>query len=83
MNITGFYEGTDKKGVIRPLLLGPKDIDNLYEYGIGCFDGVVITPKGIFNSETIKPSREFPYGLKEKPISPDNFKLVKLNVHGR
>jgi len=55
----------------------PKKGD-LDEIGIGCFNGVLMTPKGVYNVVSIKPNPVYPHGQIVREISPDKFKVVEL-----
>lgn len=70
------FRNPDRPKQIHDRKLGPNNINNLAPEGIGCFHGVVITPKGIFNRQTRKPSKDYPYGQKVMPIDPNNFSVA-------
>lgn len=61
--------------------IGFKYKPDLSEKGIGCFNGVLITPKGFFNVQTVEPSREHPMGQIMIPILPS--KSVEVQKYKR
>jgi hypothetical protein len=69
------YKGEDSKN-IHNIALGPKNKDALPNKGIGCFHGVLISPSGVYNVQTRKPTSFYPHGIKKTPIDPNNFKVA-------
>ena len=76
--IENYIKYNQENEMIHMLRLGPQYSDNLSEKGIGCYNGVLMTPKGVFNLKTVKPSIEHPYGQILTPIKPEDFKIRKL-----
>lgn len=72
-----FYTLTNGKPVLKRLRLGEKNKDNLSRKGIGCFHGVLITPSGMFNVKTMRPTRQYPTGQRITPIEPKDFKVAR------
>ncbi len=72
MNFVSDYNGNRSR-----LSLGKKNIDSLSEDGIGCFNGVVIKPSGIYNLKTVKPSTDHSTGQILEPLDPGNFRVQK------
>lgn len=61
-----------------PQRLGQKNIEELSEYGIGCFHGVLIRTSGFYNVVTCKPYRENPTGQMISLISPLDFFVTRF-----
>src|SRR3989339_157742 len=59
--------------------IGDKNKDSLGEIGIGCYNGTLLTPKGVFNLRTVPISRENTIGQKLTEISPSNFEVIKYS----
>jgi hypothetical protein len=51
-----------------PLKLGPKNVGKFPMMGIGCFDGTMLTPQGIYTVQTVKPTARHPFGQVVKPF---------------
>ncbi|MBR9701080.1 hypothetical protein GOV11_04400, partial [Candidatus Woesearchaeota archaeon] len=58
--------------------LGPENLNNLADSGIGCFHGVLMTPNGFFSYQTRKPTRKYPFGSRLEQITPSEFQVPKL-----
>lgn len=56
--------------------LGERNKEDLSELGIGCFHGVLMTPRGVVNIQTVKPSRQYPTGQITTPINPQQFEIA-------
>lgn len=62
---------------VHSSVYGEGNLDNLSDSGIGSFNGVIVSPSGFYNFETVKPSKKYPYGFKKEKITKENFKVVK------
>ncbi|MFH2028461.1 MAG: hypothetical protein ABIJ08_04950 [Nanoarchaeota archaeon] len=66
-------------GYPQPMRLGEQHSDNLSSRGIACFNGVLMTPKGVYNLHVVPPTKEQPYGFTLTTIDPNNFEVIWLD----
>ncbi len=74
-----FGEPNHAGNINEPVKIGEKNIDQLTNDYFCKFNGAIISPTGIFNFRTVKPSRECPGGKIVEPIVSYDFKVVVLD----
>jgi hypothetical protein len=60
------------------LKVGAKNKNNLSGIGLGCFNGALISPAGIYNVVLTKPTSKYPQGIVYTKIEPNDFKVAEL-----
>lgn len=67
----------DRRGIGRDILESP---DSIKGPGIGCFDGVVLTPRGLYSSVQLCVSEQYPQGMAIVPFERCDIDRVKVGM---
>lgn len=70
----------NEKGRAKRHKLGKQNKDNLDSIGIGCFNGVLITPEGVYNIQTVPVTPGCPTGQIKTEITPENFRVITYKM---